>query len=215
MTNSPNPIRILIVDDHPVVRTGLSGMLNGHDDFHVIGEAENGEDAIRLVDERHPDMILMDLNMPVMNGLRAIEHIHESHPDIRILVLTTYDQDKDIIPAIKTGANGYLLKGAPREVLYSAIHAVANGDSYFDPSVANKLAEHVRKPLDPNQLSEREIEVLEYVAQGKSNKEIGASLHISTSTVKTHLLHIYDKLDVDDRTLAVTTAIKQGIIQLD
>ena len=205
--------RILIADDHPVVREGLAGMLAGQSDFEVVGLAEDGEAGVRLHHELSPDVTLMDLQMPGLDGVGAIEAIKAQQPSARILVLTTYDSDADILRAIEAGATGYLLKDTPREELFRAIRAAASGESVLAPTVAARLMSRMRAPAEES-LSAREIEVLQLVARGNSNKEVGKALHISTATVKTHLIHIYNKLGVDDRTAAVTTAIEKGIITL-
>ena len=207
-------IRILITDDHPVVREGLSGMLAGQSDFEVIGLAADGDTAVKMHGSLAPDVTLMDLRMPGLDGVGAIKAIKAQQPSSRIIVLTTYDSDADILRAIEAGATGYLLKDAPREELFHAIRAAARGDSVLAPAVAARLMTRMRAPAEEN-LSAREIEVLQLVAKGASNKEIGKSLHISTATVKTHLIHIYGKLGVDDRTAAVTTALERGIMRLD
>ncbi|KAA3642733.1 MAG: DNA-binding response regulator [Chloroflexi bacterium] len=207
-------IRILITDDHPVVREGLAGMLTGQDDFEVVGMAENGEMAVRLYASLKPDVALMDLQMPGMDGVGAIEAIKAQLPEARILVLTTYDSDAAILRAIEAGATGYLLKDTPREELFRAIRAAAKGESVLAPAVAASLMTQMRTPAEDN-LSAREIEVLQLVAKGASNKEVGKTLHISVATVKTHLIHIFNKLGVDDRTAAVTTALEKGIIGLE
>lgn len=206
-------IRILIADDHPVVREGLAGMLAGQPDFEVVGEAAGGDTAVALHRDLSPDVTLMDLQMPGLDGVGAIEAIKARRPKARILVLTTYDSDADILRAVEAGATGYLLKDAPREELFRAIRAAAAGDSVLAPAVAARLMNRMRAPAEEN-LSAREIEVLQLVAKGYSNKEVGKALHISTATVKTHLIHIYNKLGVDDRTAAVTTALERGIITL-
>lgn len=210
-----NAIRLLIVDDHPVVRTGLTGMLVDHPDFAVVGEAENGEQAIRMATEQEPDVILMDLRMPVLDGVQATRAIKAQHPDIAILILTTYDRDRDILPSINAGAVGYLLKDTPRDDLYRAIRAAARGESVLDGSVAARVMQHMREPSLEQELSEREIEVLKLVSKGQSNKAIGKTLHISEATVKTHLIHVFNKLQVSDRTAAVTRALKLGVLSLD
>jgi DNA-binding NarL/FixJ family response regulator len=206
-------IRILITDDHPVVREGLSGMLAGQSDFEVIGLAADGDTAVKMHGSLAPDVTLMDLRMPGLDGVGAIKAIKAQQPSSRIIVLTTYDSDADILRAIEAGATGYLLKDTPREELFRAIRAAARGDSVLAPAVAARLMTRMRAPAEEN-LSAREIEVLQLVAKGASNEEIGKSLHISTATVKTHLIHIYGKLGVDDRTAAVTTALEKGIIML-
>jgi DNA-binding NarL/FixJ family response regulator len=207
-------IRILISDDHPVVRAGLSGMINGESGFEVIGEAGNGKEAIAMTGELKPDVVLMDLRMPEMDGVTAIEHIKTDYPEVNILVLTTYESDADILRAIETGATGYLLKDTPREELFGAIRMVAEGKSPLDPGVATRLMQRMRGS-DEEGLSTREIEVLELVARGTSNKEIAKQLWVSETTVKSHMLHIFDKLGVTDRTAAVTAALKRGIIRLE
>jgi DNA-binding NarL/FixJ family response regulator len=207
-------VRILVTDDHPVVRAGLSGMLSGEPDFEVVGEAQNGKEAVAFVGELKPDVVLMDLRMPEMDGVTAIGHIKTDHPDVNILVLTTYESDADILRAIETGATGYLLKDTPREELFGAIRTVAQGQSPLAPGVAARLMQRVRDPEEEG-LSTREIEVLELVAHGTSNKEIAKQLWVSETTVKSHMLHIFDKLGVTDRTAAVTEALKRGIIRLE
>ena len=206
-------IRILIADDHPVVREGLVGMLEGQSDFEVVGVADDGDRAVTLYDDLAPDVILMDLQMPGLDGVGAIQKIKSKTDAAHILVLTTYDSDADILRAIEAGATGYLLKDTPRDELFRAIRATASGESVLAPSVATRLMSRMRAPSE-EKLSAREIEVLELVAKGYSNKEVGKALHISTATVKTHLIHIYNKLGVDDRTAATTTAIERGIITL-
>jgi DNA-binding NarL/FixJ family response regulator len=208
-----NKIRILITDDHPVVREGLAGMLAGQPDFEVVGVAEDGDTAVRLHGKLSPDVTLMDLRMPGLDGVGAIDAIKNQSPAAHILVLTTYDSDADILRAIEAGATGYLLKDTPREELFRAIRATATGESVLAPTVATRLMTRMRAPAEES-LSAREIEVLQLVAKGNSNKEIGKALHISTATVKTHLIHIYNKLGVDDRTAAVTSALEKGIITL-
>ena len=207
-------IKILITDDHPVVREGLAGMLAGQPDFEVIGLAADGEAAVNLYPSLKPDVVLMDLQLPKLDGVGAIQAIRDANSDANILVLTTYDSDADIVRAIEAGATGYLLKDTPREELFRAIRAVAVGDSVLAPTVATRVMSRMRAPAE-EKLTVREIEVLELVAKGASNKEIGKSLSISVATVKTHLIHIYGKLGVDDRTAAVTTALEQRIITLD
>ena len=207
-------IRIVIADDHPVFRAGLQALLSGQDDFHVLGEASNGREAVALVRHAAPDVLLVDLQMPELDGVHAIREIRVVAPATRVLVLTTYDSDGDILRAVEAGATGYLLKDTPREELFKAIRATARGESVLSPSVASKLVGRARGPVDRS-LSAREIEVLGLVARGTSNKIIGKELRISEATVKTHLLHIFAKLAVDDRTAAVTAAMERGILRLD
>jgi len=209
-----NKIRLVIVDDHPVVRDGLRGMLESQPDFEVIGEAANGEEAVQLANSLKPEVMLMDLRMPVMDGVTALGEIKTSSPTVQVLVLTTYDSDADILPAIEAGAMGYLLKDTSREDLYSAIRATARGESVLSPGVAARIIGQMRAPAE-EKLSGRELEVLQLVAEGDSNSEIASRLHISQATVKSHLIHIFDKLGVSDRTAAVTVALRKGILSLD
>jgi DNA-binding NarL/FixJ family response regulator len=208
------PTRILIVDDHPVVRDGLKGMLAGLPEFEVVGEAGDGQQAVDQTDRLEPQVVLMDLRMPVMDGVEAITRICSRRAVVHVLVLTTYDTDSDILRAIEAGATGYILKDAPREELYRAIRATAQGQSYLSPAVATRLMGQFRTPAVDNTLSQREVDVLTWVAKGASNKEIARHLHLSEATVKTHLLHIFSKLEANDRTQAVTLAVQKGIIEL-
>ena len=208
------PIRILLVDDHPVVRAGIEGILTSQDDIEVVGEAGNGEEAIRLSQTLQPDVILMDLRMPEMDGVTAIKIINTQTNPPYILVLTTYDTDVDIVRAIEAGATGYLLKDTPPADFFAAVRNVAQGESVLTPVVASRLMERMRAPAE-EQLSSREIEVLALVSRGHNNKAIAKELYISTATVKTHLIHIYGKLGVNDRTAAVTTALEKGILRLN
>jgi DNA-binding NarL/FixJ family response regulator len=207
-------IRLLISDDHPVVRAGIGGMLSGEEDFEVVAEATNGSEAVDLANRMKPDVILMDLRMPEMDGVEAISRIKERHPEMNILVLTTYESDADVLRALERGATGYMLKDAPREDLFEAIRATAEGKSPLSPEVAARLVQRVREPVD-ELLSTREIEILELVAGGASNKDIAKQLWISDTTVKSHVLHIFNKLEVTDRTAAVTVALRRGIISLE
>lgn len=207
-------IRILITDDHPVVRAGLGGMIAGEPDFEVVGEAGDGKEAVAMTGELKPHVVLMDLRMPEMDGVTAIGHIKAEYPEVQILVLTTYESDADILRAIETGATGYLLKDTPREELFGAIRLVAEGKSPLAPGVATRLMQRMRGSEEEG-LSTREIEVLELVARGTSNKDIAKELWVSETTVKSHMLHIFDKLGVTDRTAAVTAALKRGIIRLE
>ena len=207
-------IRLIIVDDHPVVREGLRGMLASQPDFEVAGDAPDGVAGVALAEQVKPDVILMDLRMPGGDGVSAIEQLKERGNPARVLVLTTYDSDADIVRAVEAGATGYLLKDAPREELFKAIRAAAEGQAVLAPAVATRLMGRMSAPKDDT-LSAREIEVLELVARGNSNKAVGRALHISEATVKTHLIHIYGKLGVNDRTAAVTVALERGILSLD
>jgi DNA-binding NarL/FixJ family response regulator len=206
-------IRILVVDDHPVVREGLAGMLASQPDFQVVGQANDGLQALQMAAQLTPTLIIMDLSMPGMDGLAAIRAIKAQSLPCHILVLTTYGNDTDILPVIEAGATGYLLKDIPREELCQAIRSAAKGQSVLAPAVTSVLLKQVRSPAG-EKLSAREIEVLELVAQGHTNPEIGKLLHVSHATVKTHLIHINKKLRVDDRTAAVTAAFALGILRL-
>jgi DNA-binding NarL/FixJ family response regulator len=207
-----SPIRLLIVDDHPVVRDGIRGMLAGDPDLDVVGEASDGADALRLVSELQPDVVLMDLRMPGLGGAAAIKTLAEAGATAKVLVLTTYDTDADVVPALEAGATGYLLKDAPRDQLIRAIHAAARGESVLAPSVATRLVSQLRSPPNHETLSDRELEVLTLIAQGETNAGAAARLFISEATVKTHLLHIYGKLGVNDRAAAVATAYERGLL---
>lgn len=211
-------IKILIVDDHPVVREGISSMLTRQPDFKIIGEASNGQEAVEKAGELLPDVVLMDLRMPEMDGVEAITRIKQEQPEIKFIILTTFSDDEYIFKGIAAGARAYLLKDAPREELFKAIRAVYRGESLIQPVVASrvldKLAELSRKGSSAEMLSEREIEVLKLMAKGVSNNNIADELTITQSTVKTHIASIFQKLNVTTRTEAVTTALKRGIIQL-
>lgn len=204
-------IKILVVDDHPVVREGLSAMLNYQADITVVGKASNGIEAVALFKEHLPDITLMDLRMPDMDGVTAITNIRSEFPTARIIVLTTYDGDEDIYRGLRAGAVGYLLKETPIEELLSAIHTVHRGKKYVAPEVAMKLAERVNS----TQLTDREIEVLGLIAQGNTNHGIAEALFIVEGTVKAHVTNILNKLGVDDRTQAVTEALRRGILHLE
>jgi DNA-binding NarL/FixJ family response regulator len=205
------PITLLIVDDHPVVRDGLSGMFAPDPEFEVVGQAADGAEGIRLAATLQPDVILMDLRMPGMDGVTAITELTKRGLAARVLVLTTYDTDSHVLPAIEAGATGYLLKDAPRDELLRAVRAAANGEAVLSPSVAARLMTRVRTPTT-GPLSARELEVLELVAAGSTNREAAARLFISEATVKTHLLNIYSKLGVGDRAAAVAEAFNRGLL---
>ncbi len=212
MTNG-TPVRVVIVDDHPVVRDGLRGMLEGDDSLEVVGEASDGGEALRVVARVATDVVLMDLRMPGVDGVTAIARLAFGHPDVRVLVLTTYDGEADILRAVEAGASGYLLKDTPRSELRRAIRATAAGETVLAPAVAARLVVQARRPPGET-LTSREVEVLQLVAGGATNREAGRALHVSEATVKSHLLHAFTKLGVDDRTAAVTTALQRGIIEL-
>jgi DNA-binding NarL/FixJ family response regulator len=204
-------IKLLIVDDHPVVRDGLRGMFAGDPRFEVLGEAGNGHEALAVARAVQPDVILMDLRMPGMDGVTTIKTLKEQGFTARVLVLTTYDTDSDVLPAIRAGATGYLLKDTPREELFRAVSAAHRGESVLSPSVAGRLMGELRTPAQDT-LSQRELEVLTLISQGCSNRETARKLFISEATVKTHLLHVYAKLGVRDRAAAVATAFEQGLL---
>ncbi|MFE2049696.1 response regulator [Streptomyces sp. NPDC059459] len=208
-------ITLLIADDHPVVRDGLRGMLEPADGFTVLGEASGGTEAVEMTLRMDPDVVLMDLRMPAGSGVEAIAELTRRGARARVLVLTTYDTDSDTLPAIEAGATGYLLKDALRDELFAAIRAAAEGRTVLSPAVASRLVTAVRgparRPVDDT-LSARELQVLEHVARGTSNREIARELFISEATVKTHLTHIYDKLDARDRAAAVAVAYRRGLL---
>jgi DNA-binding NarL/FixJ family response regulator len=203
---------VLLVDDHPVVREGLRGMIDAEHDLTVVGEAGSGAEAIALAESLRPDVILMDLRMPDVDGVTATERILAALPRTRIVVVTTYESDSDILRAVEAGAAGYLLKDASRAELAEAVRDAARGKTVLAPTVADRLVHFVRQPTSAA-LSTREVEVLGHVAKGKSNAEIGRELHISEATVKTHLLRAFNKLGVSDRTAAVTTAMSLGLLR--
>jgi DNA-binding NarL/FixJ family response regulator len=206
-------IRLLIADDHPVVRDGLRAMLATQPDMELVGEAATGTQAVAQARALRPDVVLMDLQMPELDGPDAIATLREQAPEVRVLVLTTYGTDADITRAVDAGATGYLLKDAPREQLFGAIRAAARGESVLSPLVATRVLGRMRAPAE-EALSPRELEILQAVARGLSNKAIGRQLYVSEATVKTHLLRVFSKLGVDDRTAAVTVALERGIIRL-
>jgi DNA-binding NarL/FixJ family response regulator len=206
-------IRLVVADDHPIVRAGISGLVATQPDFELVGEAANGADAIAVTLRTRPDVLLVDLQMPGVDGIAAMRAVLAELPQLRVLVLTTYDSDGDLLRAVEAGATGYLLKETPSEELFRAIRATARGESALSPSVASRLVGRARRPAEQG-LSPRELEVLTLVARGTSNKLIARDLRISETTVKTHLLHIFTKLGVDDRTAAVTIAMSRGVLRL-
>lgn len=212
------PIKLLIADDHPVVREGLIAMISREPDFKVVAEASNGLEAVNKAAQFKPDVILMDLRMPELDGVEAIRQIAEVEPNTKFIILTTFSDDEYIFKGIEVGARAYLLKDAPREELFKAIRAVHQGESLIQPVVATKVlsrfAELSRQSQAPEVLTERELQVLILIAKGSANKEIAAELNISNSTVKTHIASIFQKLGTNDRTEAVTMALKKGIIKL-
>ncbi|HEY4868177.1 MAG TPA: response regulator transcription factor [Candidatus Dormibacteraeota bacterium] len=204
-------IRLLIVDDHPVVRDGLSGIFAGDPDFEVIGQAANGVEAVRQAEELQADVVLMDLRMPEMGGVEAIKLLRKRTPSVHVIVLTTYDTDNDVLSAIEAGATGYLLKDAPREELIRAVRAAHRGESVLSPSVAGQLMGRARRPAT-DAISPRELEVIKLIAGGANNREAAAKLFVSEATIKTHLMHIFEKLGVRDRAAAVSEAYKRHLI---
>ncbi|SHK24820.1 two component transcriptional regulator, LuxR family [Pseudonocardia thermophila] len=210
-------IRVLIVDDHPVVRDGLRAVIDAEPDMTVVGEAGHGAEALARLPGAAADVVLMDLRMPTMGGVDAIRELRRTHPGVRVLVLTTFDTDSDVLPAIEAGATGYLLKDTPREELLRAIRAAHRGEAVLSPAVAGRLMGRVRdrsaEQQPPQQaLSARELEVLRLVAAGATNREAARQLFISEATVKTHLLHIYAKLQVRDRASAVAAGYQRGLL---
>ncbi|RFS83536.1 DNA-binding response regulator [Actinomadura spongiicola] len=206
-----DPVRLIIVDDHPIVREGLRAAFGNEPDFTVVGEAGDGAEALTLVDRVAPDVVLMDLRMPGVDGVTAIRRLRESGRGVPVLVLTTYDSDGDVVPAIEAGAAGYLLKDAPTAELLDAVRAVHRGTSVLSPALVARLMEHTRRPA-PGSLTRRELQVLQLVADGAGNREAAAALFISEASIKTHLTHIYNKLDVRDRAAAVGEAYRRGLL---
>lgn len=216
MTDS---IRILVADDHPIVREGLVAILNTQPDFEVVGEAGTGIEVVKKVTELEPDVVLLDLEMPELDGVGALERLREQKPDVRTLVFTAFDTDERILGAVQAGAKGYLLKGAPRDELFKAVRVVHSGESLLQPVVASKLLQQVshqqtQPTTEIEALTPRELEVLQLLAQGLQNKEIAAELVISERTVKFHVSSIMGKLGAGNRTEAVTIAAQQGLVNL-
>jgi DNA-binding NarL/FixJ family response regulator len=206
-------IRVVVADDHPIVRAGLVGLLDAADGIDVVGAASDGVEVVDLVEKERPDVVLMDMRMPRRDGDEATAMLRESVPATRVIVLTTYESDDVIMRAIAAGASGYLLKAAPEAELIAGIRAVAAGEVALAPSVARVLVGQAGRAPEVPTLTPREIEVLSHVAQGLSNREIGVRLHLGEATVKTHLLKAFAKLDVADRTRAVTRAMELGILR--
>jgi DNA-binding NarL/FixJ family response regulator len=205
-------IRLLIVDDHPVVRAGLVGMLSDEPGFEVVGEASDGDQAARVAEATRPDVVLMDLQMPRVGGVEATARITATG-ESKVLILTTYESDDQILAAIEAGASGYLLKAAPQAEIVAGIRSVAAGQTALSPRVAARLVERMRAPAPETVLTARETDVLKLVARGNSNKQIALALGIGESTVKTHLLKVFEKLGVADRTRAVTLAMERGLLR--
>ncbi len=213
-----NPITVLIVDDHPIVRKGLRTLLLSEERIQTVYEAANGLEAIQIVQQHHPQVVLMDLVMSPINGVEAIERIKALQPSTRILVLTAYAEDDKVFPAIKAGASGYVLKDIPPEELLQAIRDVASGQSFLHPTIAARLMREITQistPLENSEpLTEREVEVLRWIARGLSNQEIAAQLHVSERTITTHISNILDKLHLANRTQATLYALRKGIASL-
>lgn len=205
------PARVLVVDDHALLRTGVANIINQESDLRVVAEASNGLEAVAAFERYRPDVTLLDLRMPVMEGVEAVRQIRERDPNAKVIVLTTYDTDEDISRALKAGAKAYVLKDISADGLIGCIHDVLAGKTYLAPAAAAKLAEGVTRV----QLTPRELSTLRLIADGRSNKEIASELHISERTVKTHLGHLFDKLGVTSRTEAVKIATRRGLVRLN
>jgi two-component system NarL family response regulator len=205
------PARVLVVDDHALLRTGVANIINQESDLRVVAEASNGLEAVAAFERHRPDVTLLDLRMPVMEGVEAVRQIRERDPNAKVIVLTTYDTDEDISRALKAGAKAYVLKDISAEGLIGCIHDVLAGKTYLAPAAAAKLAEGVTRV----QLTPRELSTLQLIADGRSNKEIASELRISERTVKTHLGHLFDKLGVTSRTEAVKIATRRGLVRLN
>ena len=210
-TEKINPIRILIADDHPIVCEGLAMLLNRRPDMSVVAEAQNGREAVELFQQLKPDLALIDLRMPEMDGVTAVRTIRAQNPDARIIVLTTYDGDEDIYRALHAGAQAYLIKDTPRDELLACIRSVHRGEQSLSQTVVSKLRE--RQPRAD--LTPRELQVLQLLSEGKSNREIGAALSIAEGTVKLHVNNLLAKLEAGNRAEAVTIALKRGILHVD
>jgi two-component system NarL family response regulator len=208
---APYTAKVLVVDDHALLRTGVANIINQEPDLHVVAEAANGVEAIEAFERHRPDVTLLDLRMPVMEGVEAVRHIRERDPHAKVIVLTTYDADEDIARALKAGAKAYILKDIAADALIACIHDVLAGKTYLAPAAAAKLAEGVARV----QLTPRELSTLRLMADGKSNKEIASDLAISERTVKTHLGHLFEKLGVTSRTEAIKVATRRGLVRLD
>ena len=211
MMERENLIRIMIVDDHPVFRAGLAALIERQPDMGVVASANNGSEAVQLFPRHQPDVTLMDLRMPEMDGVTAIQAIREEHPRARFILLTTFDTDAEIARGLRAGAMAYLLKDVRRETLMETIRAVHAGQRRIPPDVAAKFAEHFSAP----ELTHREVEIMQLIVSGKQNRDIARELFVSEGTVKTHINHIFHKLGVEDRAQAVVAALKRGIVRLD
>lgn len=214
---STSTIRLLVADDHPVVRDGLVSMLSTQADFEIVAQADNGHQTVILANEFSPDVILLDLEMPEMDGVQVIQELRSVQPDVKVLVFTAFDTDERILGAVQAGAQGYLLKGVSRDELFNAVRVIYQGGSLLQPIVASKLIQRVSQDKSdfPEKLTPRELEVLHLLAQGLQNKEIALELIISERTVKFHVSSILQKLDAGNRTEAVTIAIQHGLVKTD
>ena len=213
MTEVNLVIRLVVVDDHPVVRHGLVSMLGYEKDLQVVGEAANGEDAVNVILEHKPDVTLLDLRLPGFSGIEVMKQVRAQLPHARFLVLTTYDTDEYIIPALSNGAQGYLLKDTSPDELVRAIHSIAQGGAALQPGVAARFLENVAGQKSSEELSDRELEVLRLLVSGASNKMIASQINLSENTVKSHLSHIFSKLSVQSRAEAVAVALQRGLVQ--
>ena len=205
------PLTVLVADDHPVIREGLVSLINRQPDMRVIGEASNGQQAVEKYFALHPDVALVDLRMPIMDGVDAVKTICAKEPSARLIIITLYQSEEDVYRSLQAGAQGYALKDASLDDLIDCIHAVGKGKTWIPPEIGAKLAKRVTDP----ELTPRESEVLHAVALGKSNKEIGSQFNISEGTVKVHVTHILGKLKVTGRTEAINVAVKRGLVRLD
>lgn len=215
-------VRVVICDDQTVVREGLAAILSTDPDIEVVGLAENGKVALELVEAARPDVVLMDLKMPVLNGVQATHRLHRQHPDVHVLVLTTYGDDQSVFDAIRAGASGYLLKDARREQLIEAIKGTAQGQAFLDPAVAGRVMQQAAaaaagsiEGLPIEDLTEREMDVLTLLADGHSNPEIARRLHLAPGTVRNYVSVILSKLNVADRTQAAVEAMRRGLVRSD
>jgi two-component system NarL family response regulator len=208
---SAGSIRILIVDDHPVVRAGLASMLGTQGELELVGAARSGEEALRMLEEHRPDVLLLDLRMPGMSGVETLQALKTVNRQVRVIILTNYETDEDIYRAVQAGAQGYLLKDTSLREMVEAIRAVHSGKRYIPRHIASRLAERMVR----TNLTSRELEILKMLSKGPTNKQIGHALGISDNTVRNHVLKIIEKLEVSDRTEAATTAIQRGLITVD
>ncbi|MCH7611507.1 MAG: response regulator transcription factor [Chloroflexi bacterium] len=207
-------VRILVADDHPVVRDGLVAMLSTQTDFRVVGQASTGREVVANIEIARPDVVLLDLEMPDLDGVEALRQVTAEHPEVKVLVFTAFDDDERIVSAVQAGAQGYLLKGSPRDKVFDAIRVISQGGSLLQPVVASKLMRHVSSQGVRSRLTARELEALDLLANGMTNKEIAAELVITVRTVKFHVSSILRKLEAGNRTEAVRIAAERGIIDL-